>query len=279
MYITNDKNVALIAQKYGVDRVWIDLEIVGKEKRQPGNTVKSQHSMSDIEEIKPLLTTSELLVRVNPWSSTSYEEIESVMEAGADIVMLPMWKTVNEVKSFIKAVDNRCKTVLLLETKEAVDCIDEVLSIGGFDEVHIGLNDLHISYGLNFMFEPLANGLVEGLINKIKKANIPFGFGGIAKLGEGLLPAEKIIMEHYRLGSTRTILSRSFCDTSKIDSIEEINRVFSSNINKLRIYEKSISNMSEESFEQNRIEVIKSVDNIVESIKSNKKEELQCQAS
>ena len=218
MYITNDKNVALIAQEYGVDRVWIDLETVGKEKRQPGNTVKSQHSISDIEEIKPLLTTSELLVRVNPWSSTSYEEIERVIVAGADIVMLPMWKTVNEVKSFIKAVDNRCKTVLLLETKEAVDCIDEVLLTGGFDEIHIGLNDLHLSYGMNFMFETLSAGLVEGLINKIKQANIPYGFGGIAKLGEGLLPAEKIIMEHYRLGSSRVILSRSFCDATLIDS-------------------------------------------------------------
>lgn len=279
MYITNDKNVALIAQKYGVDRVWIDLETVGKEKRQPGNTVKSQHSMSDIEEIKPLLTTSELLVRVNPWSSTSYEEIESVIEAGADIVMLPMWKTVNEVKSFIKAVDNRCKTILLLETKEAVDCIDEVLLTGGFDEIHIGLNDLHLSYGMNFMFEPLANGLVEELCKKFKDADVPYGFGGIAKLGDGILPAERIIMEHYRLGSTRTILSRTFCDASQVDDISEIDKVFKINMNRLRLYEKSLMDAPKEEFEKNRQSIIESVDCIVDKIITDKKEEMQCQAS
>ena len=36
MYITNNSDVALIAQKYGVDRIWIDLETLGKEERQKG---------------------------------------------------------------------------------------------------------------------------------------------------------------------------------------------------------------------------------------------------
>ena len=30
MYITNRPDVALIAEKYGVDRIWIDLETLGK---------------------------------------------------------------------------------------------------------------------------------------------------------------------------------------------------------------------------------------------------------
>ena len=48
MYITNDLQVALIAQKYGVDRIWIDLETKGKEERQKGrNSVKSQHKVED----------------------------------------------------------------------------------------------------------------------------------------------------------------------------------------------------------------------------------------
>ena len=67
MYITNNPEVALIAEKYGVDRIWIDLETLGKEERQKGmNTVKSRHSVDDIRKIKPLLTKAELLVRVNP---------------------------------------------------------------------------------------------------------------------------------------------------------------------------------------------------------------------
>ena len=56
MYITNNPEVALIAEKNGVQRIWIDLETLGKEERQKGmNTVKSHHTVEDIKKIKPLL--------------------------------------------------------------------------------------------------------------------------------------------------------------------------------------------------------------------------------
>ena len=266
-YITNRPDVALVAEKYGVDRIWIDLETRGKEERQHNlNTVKSKHSISDIAQIKPLLNRAEMMVRVNSWYEGSQAEIDAVIKAGADIVMLPYWKTADEVNSFINSVHRRCKTSLLLETKEAVECIDEVLKLDGIDEIHIGLNDLHLSYGMSFMFEPLANGTVEMLCNKFKQAGIPYGFGGIARLGDGALPAEKVIMEHYRLGSTRAILSRSFCDTSKVDSIEEIDRIFRENMEKLREYELSMASVTQEEFVRNKVEVSKKVDEIAEKI-------------
>lgn len=269
MYITNNLEVALIAEKYGVDRVWIDLETLGKEERQKGlDAVKSQHTVDNIRKIKPNLTTSEMLVRVNSWHEGSVAEIDDVIKAGADIVMLPYWKTVDEVKKFVDAVDGRCKTTLLLETKEAVNCIDEVLSLGNFDEIHIGLNDLHLSFGMTFMFELLADGTVESLCKKFKTAGIPYGFGGIAKLGNGLLPAEKVIMEHYRLGSTRAILSRSFCDNTKIENIEEIDNVFRENMKSLREYESLMVNMTEQDFNQNQADVEKAVKAVVAKIKS-----------
>lgn len=267
-YITNRPDVALIAEKNGVDRIWIDLETLGKEERQKDmNTVKSLHSVEDIRNIKPILSRAEMLVRINSWYEGSENEIEEVIDAGADIIMLPYWKSADEVRRFINAVNGRCKTTLLLETKEAVECIDEVLKDGGFDEIHIGLNDLHLSYGMSFMFEPLANGMVESLCNKFKAAGIPYGFGGIAKLGNGLLPAEKIIMEHYRLGSTRAILSRSFCDESKINDIDEIEQVFRESMKELRDYEMSMADMTKEDFVRNKTEVTKSVSEIVDRIK------------
>lgn len=162
MYITNKKEVALIAERYGVDRIWIDLETLGKEERQKGmNTVKSKHTVGDIKKIKPLLTKAEMLVRINPWHNGSEKEIDEVISAGADIIMLPMWKTPDEVENFLKTVNRRCKTTLLLETREAVECLDKVLKHSNMDEIHIGLNDLHLSYGLDFMFELLSNGIVE----------------------------------------------------------------------------------------------------------------------
>lgn len=270
MYITNDKDVAMIAQKYGVDRIWVDLETLGKEERQKGmNTVKSKHTVEDIKSIKPYLNSSEMMVRINPWNDNSIEEINQVIDAGADIIMLPMWKNTEEVASFVKSVDGRAKTNLLLETKEAVECLDDVLKIAGIDEVHIGLNDLHLSYGLTFMFELLANGMVEKLCRKIREANIPYGFGGIAKIGEGMLPAEKVVLEHYRLGSTRAILSRSFCNTEELKDLDEIESVFSQNMKALREYEKSIAKLSIDDMENNKKEVKKLVQVIVDKKRGN----------
>ena len=263
MYITNRADVALIAEKYGVDRIWIDLETLGKEERQKGmNTVKSNHSIEDVRIIKPLLSTSKMLVRINPWNKNSVQEINDVISAGADIIMLPMWKSVTEVSKFLATVNRRCKTTLLLETKEAVECLDDVLNLGGMDEIHIGLNDLHLSYGMVFMFELLANGTVEMLCEKIRNKCIPYGFGGIAKLGNGDLPAEKIIMEHYRLGSTRAILSRSFCDVSKISNINEIEIIFKENMANLISFEEKVARMT--NFHENQEEVKKAVERIVE---------------
>ena len=267
-YITNKPEVAIIAEKYGVDRVWVDLEILGKELRQKGlDTVKSKHSISDVARIKPLLTKAEMMVRINSWYDGSIKEIDDVVNAGADIIMLPFWKTPDEVSQFINAVNGRCKTTLLLETKDAVDCLDQVLINGGFDEIHIGLNDLHLSYGMTFMFELLANGTVEYLCNKFRCAGIPYGFGGIAKLGEGLLPAEKIIMEHFRLGSTRAILSRSFCDTDKVSDLKEIDSVFRENMQSLRNFESQLCSYTFDDFNNNRNNVVKDVISIVERIK------------
>jgi len=268
MYITNTPEVALIAEKYGVDRIWIDLETLGKEERQKSiNSVKSNHVISDIAKIKPLLTTSEMLVRVNPWNIDSALEIDRVVQAGAKLIMLPMWRSTVEVKSFISAVAGRAKTVLLLETKEAIECLDEVLLLSGVDEIHIGLNDLHIALGMTFMFELLADGTVEELCMKMQKAGIPYGFGGIAKIGDGLLPAEKIILEHYRLGSTRAILSRTFCDNALIKDIEEIRRVFELNMKKLRAFEEYAAIQDEEALLKNKAEVLVGVKAVVEKMK------------
>ena len=262
-YITNNLDVALIAEKAGVDRIWVDLETLGKEERQHNiNSVKSHHSIHDIEVIAPRLTTAQMLVRVNPWNANSKEEIDSVINAGAEIIMLPMWKTVDEVKHFIDAVDGRIKTTLLLETKEAEQCLDEVLQLNGIDEIHIGLNDLHLSYGLSFMFELLANGTVDRIINKIKLKGIPYGFGGISHLGDGLIPAEMIIKEHYRLGSTRAILSRGFCDQTQ--PLEKIEHEFIKNMEELRSFEKTIDMTS---LDPNRERFINAVNKIVEAKK------------
>ena len=49
---------------------------------------------------------------------------------------------------------------------------------------------------------------------------VPFGFGGIAKIGEGQVPAEYILSEHYLCKSSRVILGRAFHNNST--SLDEL---------------------------------------------------------
>ena len=245
MYITNRPEIAEIAVTAGVDRVFIDLETYGKSIRQAGmDTVQSNHTILDIVAIRKALPTATLLVRCNPThdATSTYtateEEIDAIVAAGADIIMLPYFRTVEEVARFLRAVNGRTRTMLLFETSEALENADEILDLPGIDEVFVGLNDLSLGYGRRFMFSVLAEGKVEHLCDKFRKKGYPYGFGGIAGLGlHVMLPAEKIIMEHYRLGSQSVILARSFCDTQNRNDFDNIRRVFNEGLHQIRIYE------------------------------------------
>lgn len=248
MYITNRPDIAQIAETAGVDRIFLDMEYIGKSTRQGGmDTVQNHHTLEDVKKVAEAITSAELLVRVNPIHEktenyiSSEEEINKAVENGAKVLMLPYFKTVNEVKRFIEIVDGRAKVMPLLETPEAVDVVDEILKLDGLDEIFIGLNDLSLGYRKNFMFELLSDGTVEDLCYKFRKAEIPYGFGGIAAIGKGELPAEKIITEHYRLGSTCVILSRSFCNVDKIKHMGVISETFVNGVKEIRTFEEKVS--------------------------------------
>ena len=208
------------------------------------DSVKNHHTVEDIEAIKNAVETAEVLVRVNPIHDatdeygSSQEEIDATVKAGADIIMLPYIQSVDEVKTFIELVDSRVKTMLLIETPASAEALDEILEIPGIDEIYIGLNDLSLGYNKKFMFELLADGTVETLCLKCKLKGIPYGFGGIASLGNGTLPSEYIIREHYRLGSSSAILSRSFCNLEKVQHIGIVSSTFIDGVKEIRELEK-----------------------------------------
>lgn len=273
MYITNNPQIARIAEKYSVDRIWVDLEQIGKKERQGGmNTVQSTHTIEDVQVIRNSIEgKAKLQVRVNPIYDGSKAEIDKVLKYGADIIMLPFFSTTKEVVQFVDMVAGRARTCLLLETVGAEKNLDGILEIPGIDEIHIGLNDLHLQYHMNFMFELLSNGKVEEICNKIKGKGIPYGFGGIAKLDEGMLPARHIIAEHYRLGSTMAILSRSFYDSWIADDMEEVERTFKYGLGEIREYEKRLEKESDAFFEHNRKVVQEEVESILKVIRDKRK--------
>lgn len=269
MYITNKPAVAEIAEQAGVDWVFLDMEFIGKDARQGGlDTVQNHHTVKDVVNIKAAVKKAKVLVRVNPIHEalpdypSSKDEIDATIKAGADIVMLPFFKTVEEVKQFVSYVDGRAKTLLLMETVEAANLVDEILEVPGIDMIHLGLNDMHLELGMKFMFELLANGTVEKLGNKIKAKGIPFGFGGIATLDGGALPGSMVLKEHVRLGSSMVIVSRSFCNTDIVTDLNEVKRIFDKGISGLRALEKEASQADAAYLEENRKAVVAAVNKI-----------------
>lgn len=269
MYITNKPAVAEIIEQAGIDWIFLDMEFIGKNARQGGlDTVQNHHTVKDVASVKAAVKNAKVLVRVNPIHETlsdypsSEDEIEASIEAGADILMLPFFKTVEEVKEFVRLVDGRAQTLLLLETVEAASIIDEILEVSGIDMIHIGLNDMHLELGMKFMFELLANGTVEKLGEKIKSKGIPFGFGGIATFDGGALPGSMVLKEHVRLGSSMVIVSRSFCNTDIITDLNEVKRIFDIGISGLRALEKEASQADAAYLEENRKAVVAAVNRI-----------------
>lgn len=269
MYITNKPEVAKIAEASGVDWIFLDMEFIGKDARQGGlDTVQNHHTVKDVANIKAAVKKAKVLVRVNPIHDalsnypSSKDEIDATIKAGADIVMLPFFKTVEEVKQFINYVDGRAKTLLLMETVEAANLVDEILEVPGIDMIHLGLNDMHLELGMKFMFELLANGTVEKLGDKIKANGIPFGFGGIATLDGGALPGSMVLKEHVRLSSSMVIVSRSFCNTDIVTDLNEVKHIFDKGISGLRALEKEASQAGAVYLEENRKDVVAAVNKI-----------------
>lgn len=278
MYITNDPAVATIAEDAGVDIIFIDMEFIGKSLRQGGmDTVQSHHTIEDVKAVKAVLKKAKLMVRVNPIHEAgeengysfgdSKEEINEAINAGADIIMLPFFHKKEELEELVRIVDGRAVTFPLLETNAAYKHLDELLTVKGIDQMHIGLNDLSLDQGKTFMFEQLADGTVDEICGKLKSKRIPYGFGGIAKPGAGMLPAEYIIRDHHRLGSSFVILSRSFCNTALITDLDEIHSIFQNGVQEIRQIEEEADLYTENQFAENHAEVQKRVAMVVDAIR------------
>ena len=213
--ITNLPELAARCDRMPGMRVFVDLERNGKAARQHGHdTFISTHHVDDVGRIRGVLKRSKLMVRVNPFQAgnpaASKAEVNEVLAQGVDLIMLPMFTHAAEVQAFAAIVAGRAPIVPLLETAGALHTLDDWIDTPGIDEIFVGLNDLHLSLGCRFMFEPLLMGHVDRVAEAAKARGLRFGFGGIARMDEGILPGHDVLAEHVRLGSSAVILSRTF---------------------------------------------------------------------
>lgn len=261
--ITNSSELARFAFDEGGVVIFVDLELIGKEARQGHlDTLISRHAPGDVSKLRCAVPRAELLVRLNPYHAGSAAEIDASIGSGADWLMLPMFRTVAEVRDFLELVDRRCRVCLLAETRDAMEGIGDFAALPGVDAVHIGLNDLSIDLGLRFMFEPLALGHVDRMAAQLRALRMPFGLGGIARADEGLLPARLLLGEHVRLGSSAAILSRTF--HRQATSVSEVRSTmdFGAEITKLNAIETHFRTATPSELEENRKEVWRRIEDI-----------------
>lgn len=223
IFITDRIDVALFAEQSGVDRILVDLETLGKAERQSGrDTLLSQHRRENIAELRRTLSRAELIVRVNPLHAGSPAEIDYCIAAGAETIMLPMFHSAAEVERCCRFVGGRTRVLPLVETVGAVRDVAAITALDGVDELHVGLNDLHLELGSRFLFEPLADGLIDKVAETCQRAGVRFGIGGVSTVGTGHVPGELVLAEHARLSSTGVILSRSF--HGRAETLEDLQR-------------------------------------------------------
>jgi citrate lyase beta subunit len=219
--ITGDAAMARRCDALEGMRLFVDLERLGKAQRQAGrDTFISAHTLDDVARIRDAARRSPVMVRINPLHDGTAAEVEAVLARGADRLMLPMFATPQELQAVCALVAGRVPVTALLETPGALDSVAAWAGTPGLDEVYVGLNDLHLALGLRFMFEPLATGLVDRAAAAAHGAGRRFGFGGIARAHEGLLPGREVLAEHLRLGSRAVILSRTFHRADDPDGYE-----------------------------------------------------------
>jgi 2-keto-3-deoxy-L-rhamnonate aldolase RhmA len=268
MLITPHPEIAAYAEESGVGRIFIDMEINGKNERQKNMHLPlHQHTFADVKAIKKAVRKSEVMVRINPYFAGTKDEVNQAIDSGADCIMLPYFTHQDEVEGFLNQVNGRVKTNILLETATAVARANSIFCLKNLDEVHIGLNDLKLTFQLKFLYETLAGGIVDHLSSLAKKYQLSFGIGGIGAISKGSdIPPELIIKEHVRLGSERVILSRAFTGayTTVEDLVKQVD--LKKEVQLLRETEKIAHARTKEQIKNDRLLMIDLVNKKVKSL-------------
>lgn len=192
----------------GVDGLIVDLERRGKAARQNGfDTEINAHSLADLRALKAL-NGADVLCRINGPSKQMSQEIEAVLNAGADEIIVPMIRHITEAEEAVAAIGTAARITLMIETQEAAEIVPALCALP-IQRVYVGLNDLRISRGSASIFTPLVDGALERICAAVTEVEI--GFGGLTLAGFGdPLPVDHLVGELARLGADFTFLRRSF---------------------------------------------------------------------
>jgi 4-hydroxy-2-oxoheptanedioate aldolase len=161
-------------------------------------TIDMQHGASDINDVVPLLqaicmnTNVTPMVRV-PWNNPA--DIMRVLDAGAYGVVCPMINTVEEARAFVAAgryppiggrsagpfraslyggadyiqkANDEILLLAMIETREAINNLDVILSVKGLDGVYVGPTDLSLSLGKPGTLDPSDRDVLDAMAHIAK---------------------------------------------------------------------------------------------------------------
>jgi len=226
---TNDPNLAKQADLAGIDRIGLDLEHLGKRQRQGHlKTWISDHQLTDLHLIQEQLSNAQLFVRTNPIHPNLKEEIDLLIDHGVQSLMLPYFTSAKDAIKFVEWIDGRADVSLLVETAASAVRLPEIMKLEGVHDIHIGLNDLHLSLKISSHFELLQSDFMKMLTQQLRDSGKLFGFGGIGRYGDQRLPipSDLIYAQYAYHGAKSALVSRVFTrsDGSDIDLTEEVKK-------------------------------------------------------
>jgi len=196
IYITDKPEEVEIACEAGISFIMIDLEHIGKAKRQPNmNTRISNHSFSSLAAIQKIIGTcqSSLIVRCNSLDVISRSEIRDINQA-------------------YSLLGRSKKLIFLLETATSYVYRDNIMpELKESDICYLGLNDMSIEFNLRHMMDLYKYEIVKDFASTFNKWGIRFGVGGIGiPKEEYTLSVNDIISYQKGYNSTLSILTRDW---------------------------------------------------------------------
>jgi len=191
----------------GVDGITVDWERNGKHERQANaDTQINGDTLEDLHRVRAS-TDARVICRINSYGATTAEEIEQAIDAGANELILPMVRSVEEVEAVLAQAGGRCGIGIMVETIAATRICSELAGLP-LSRVYVGLNDLAIERRTPNIF----SAVVDGTVERAREAfRAPFGFAGLTLPDAGFpIPCRLLIGEMARLGCGFSFLRRSF---------------------------------------------------------------------
>ena len=205
---TTDIVLAVRAQQAGVDGIIIDWESRGKQARQKNHQLETNFDTPQAVFKISKNVKIPVIVRINPLGIHTASELDCALDNGAKIIMLPMARSVEEVKTFLKIVNGRAKTIIQIETPSLATDISNLKCLD-WDYAYIGLNDLMVASGKSSIWQAISDGTAESICGNLKGR--VYGFGGSTILGGGEPIINALILhELVRLGGSISVMRRTF---------------------------------------------------------------------